>query len=133
MNLHLVASVFAIIFVAELPDKTALASLVLATRHKPLPVFVGAALALTVQSVVAVAAGHLLGLLPPRTVHIASGVLFLASAIVMWMRKSEVGGREVEGGGADPAVHLLRGARAHDCAGDARPGQRPGHRHRRHA
>lgn len=89
MDIHLVASVFAIIFVAELPDKTALASLVLATRYRPLPVFVGASLALTVQSLVAIAAGHLLGLLPPRTVHIAAGVLFLGSAVVMWMRKAE--------------------------------------------
>src|SRR6201999_4200133 len=42
--------VFGVIFVAELPDKTALASLVLATRHRALPVFFGSALALTVQS-----------------------------------------------------------------------------------
>jgi putative Ca2+/H+ antiporter (TMEM165/GDT1 family) len=90
MNIHLIASVFAIIFVAELPDKTALASLVLATRHKPLPVFIGASLGLTVQSVVAVGAGHLLGLLPQRLVHFIAGLLFLGSAAVMWMRSSEV-------------------------------------------
>ncbi len=54
---RLFGAVFAVIFLAELPDKTALAALVLATRYRPLPVFVGAALALTVQSAVAVAAG----------------------------------------------------------------------------
>jgi len=82
-------SVFAVIFVAELPDKTALAALVLATRHKALPVFLGTALALTVQSVVAVAAGGLLSLLPPRPVHIGAGLLFLVSAVVMWRRKGD--------------------------------------------
>ncbi len=88
-GLALLASVFGVIFVAELPDKTALAALVLATRHKPLPVFLGAATALTVQSVVAVVAGQLLSLLPPRPVHVCAGLLFLVSAVVMWRRKEE--------------------------------------------
>ncbi len=82
-------SVFGVIFVAELPDKTALAALVLATRHRPLPVLIGAATALTIQSVVAVAAGHLVSLLPPRPVHLAAGGLFLVSAVLMWRRKEE--------------------------------------------
>jgi len=80
------ATVFAVIFVAELPDKTALAALVLATRHKALAVFLGAASALTLQSLVAVAAGGLLSLLPARPVHVGAGVLFVLSAIVMWRR-----------------------------------------------
>jgi putative Ca2+/H+ antiporter (TMEM165/GDT1 family) len=86
---HIFFSVFAVIFIAELPDKTAVAAFVLATRHKALPVFLGAALALTVQSVVAVAAGGLLSLLPARPVHIGAGLLFLVSAVVMWRRKSD--------------------------------------------
>jgi putative Ca2+/H+ antiporter (TMEM165/GDT1 family) len=82
-------SVFGVVFVAELPDKTALAALVLATRHKPLAVLLGAASALTIQSVVAVAAGQLLSLLPPRPVHIFAGGLFVASAVLMWRRGEE--------------------------------------------
>lgn len=85
----LFATVFGFIFVAELPDKTALASLVLATRFRALEVFLGAALALTVQSVVAVAAGRLFSLLPTWMVHIGAAILFLVSAIVMWRRKEE--------------------------------------------
>ena len=85
---RLFLSIFAVIFVAELPDKTALASLVLATRHRALPVLAGAAAALAIQSLVAVIAGSLLSLLPSRAVHIGSGVLFFVSAIVMW-RKNE--------------------------------------------
>ena len=83
------ATVFGVIFIAELPDKTAVAALVLATRHRPLPVFVGTALALVVQSFVAVAAGGILSLLPPRPVHIAAGLLFIVSAVFMWRREEE--------------------------------------------
>jgi Ca2+/H+ antiporter, TMEM165/GDT1 family len=82
-------TVFGVIFLAELPDKTAVAALVLATRHRPLPVFVGTALALVVQSLVAVAAGGLLSLLPARPVHIGAGLLFIVSAVFMWRRNDD--------------------------------------------
>jgi Ca2+/H+ antiporter, TMEM165/GDT1 family len=85
----LLCTVFFVIFVAELPDKTALATVVLATRFRPLPLFFGAALALTVQSIVAVGAGGLLSLLPARPIHIGAGVLFLVSAVVMWRRNDD--------------------------------------------
>ena len=89
IDLHLFFSVFGVIFLAEIPDKTAVAALVLATKYRPLPVFLGTALALTVQSVIAVAAGGLLSRLPTRPVHIAAGLLFLAFAVMMWRRKTE--------------------------------------------
>ena len=79
-------SVFGVVFLAELPDKTALAALVLATRLRPLAVLLGAAAALTVQSVIAVAAGQLVSLLPARPVHMVAGGLFLVSAVLMWRR-----------------------------------------------
>ena len=88
-TLQLFLSVFGVIFVAELPDKTALAALVLATRYRPAPVFFGAALALTVQSLVAVVAGEILALLPARPVHVGAGLLFLLFAVLMWRRKQE--------------------------------------------
>jgi putative Ca2+/H+ antiporter (TMEM165/GDT1 family) len=91
---RLLLSVFGVIFVAELPDKTALAALVLATHYEPLPVFLGAGLALTVQSVVAVAAGGLLSTLPPRTVHVGAGVLFLVCAVLMWRRHGGEGAEQ---------------------------------------
>ncbi len=86
---RLFATVFGVIFLAELPDKTALAALLLATRHRALPVWVGASLALTVQSVIAVAAGSLLARLPQGVVHVGSGLLFVACALLMWFRKQE--------------------------------------------
>jgi putative Ca2+/H+ antiporter (TMEM165/GDT1 family) len=93
-SFSIAASVFGIVFIAELPDKTALASLVLATRHRALPVFLGAAVALAVQSLVAVLAGHLLSLLPARPVHIGAGLLFLVTAVLMWRKNEEDGGSE---------------------------------------
>ena len=89
-------SVFGVIFVAEIPDKTSLAALVLATRHKPLPVFLGAASALTVQSLLAVGAGQLVSLLPARPVHVGAGVLFLVTSILMWRRREGDEGKPAE-------------------------------------
>jgi putative Ca2+/H+ antiporter (TMEM165/GDT1 family) len=80
-----VATAFATIFVAELPDKTMLATIVLSARFKrPLPVWIGAAAALTLQMVIAVVAGRLLSLLPDRLVNIAVAVLFGVGAFVLW-------------------------------------------------
>jgi Ca2+/H+ antiporter, TMEM165/GDT1 family len=78
--LTLAGTVFAIIFILELPDKTALGTLLLATRHSALPVFVGSALAFVVQSAVAVFAGTLFALLPREPIRIGAGVLFLVMA-----------------------------------------------------
>lgn len=91
MSIELFATVFGIIFVAELPDKTALSALVLATRHRALPVFLGTGLALSVQSVVAVAAGSLLARLDHTYVELGSGVIFLGCAVAMALRKPESG------------------------------------------
>lgn len=83
------ATVFGVIFIAELPDKTALLTLILATRYRAVPVFLGTALALVVQTLIAVATGGVLALLPARPVHVAAGVLFLVSAVVMWRGSAE--------------------------------------------
>ncbi len=88
-SLVVLTSVFAVIFVAELPDKTALTTFVMATRHRALPVFVGAAAALAIQSLVAVLAGQLLSKLPGRAVHMGAGALFLVTAVVMWRQAGD--------------------------------------------
>ena len=84
MDLAVVATTFALIFPVELPDKTFVASLVLATRYRPLLVWIGVSLAFLVQCVVAVTAGGLLSLLPEPVVVAASTVLFLVGAFVLW-------------------------------------------------
>ncbi len=83
MNPSLLAAVFGIVFVAELPDKTALASLVLGTRYRPSVVFVGVAAAFALHVVIAVAAGSALSLAPHRIVEAVVAVLFLAGAVLM--------------------------------------------------
>lgn len=87
MSLSLIASTFGVIFLAELPDKTALASLVLATRYRVREVVAGAWLAFVVQTAVAVAAGSLFHLLPARPVHVAAGAGFLVFAVLAFRRK----------------------------------------------
>ncbi len=79
-------TVFTVIFLLELPDKTALAALLLATRHRPLPVFLGAAAAFVIQSAVAVVAGSLLSLLPREPIRIGAGLLFLVMAALLVRR-----------------------------------------------
>ena len=79
-------TIFTVIFLLELPDKTALAALLLATRHRPLPVFLGAAAAFVIQSAVAVAAGSLLSLLPREPIRIGAGILFLGMAALLVRR-----------------------------------------------
>jgi putative Ca2+/H+ antiporter (TMEM165/GDT1 family) len=83
MNLAVLGTVFALVFVAELPDKTALASLVLGTRYRPLQVFTGVAAAFAVHAGLAVAAGSLLTLLPHRVLQAVVGALFLLGAVLL--------------------------------------------------
>jgi putative Ca2+/H+ antiporter (TMEM165/GDT1 family) len=82
-------STFALIFVAELPDKTAFATLLLATTGNPWAIFLGAASAFLIQSLVAVTCGSFLSALPPRWVHLGAGILFLLFAFLAWRRKAE--------------------------------------------
>jgi putative Ca2+/H+ antiporter (TMEM165/GDT1 family) len=84
LDIAVIASVFALIFVGELPDKTAVAGLVLGTRFPWRWVFAGMAAAFLTHVVIAVAAGSLLALLPHRVVETVVGVLFLLGAILIW-------------------------------------------------
>jgi putative Ca2+/H+ antiporter (TMEM165/GDT1 family) len=86
MNLAVLATVFGVIFVAELPDKTALASLVLGTRYRASWVFVGVAAAFALHVILAMVAGGLLGLLPHRATNIVVAVLFALGAALMLRR-----------------------------------------------
>ncbi len=89
MNWPLFLSVFTFIFIAELPDKTAFATLLMATRSKPVAVFSGVALAFVVQSAIAIVFGGLLSLLPEKWVHIAAGLMFFAFAWHTWFHRDE--------------------------------------------
>lgn len=77
-------SIFTLIFLAELPDKTAFATLLMATRGRPMAIFFGVATAFLVQTVFALIFGKILGLLPEQWVHIGAGVLFIGFALHTW-------------------------------------------------
>ncbi len=89
ISITVTALVFGVIFLAELPDKTALAGLVLGTRYRASYVFAGVAAAFLLHVVLAVAAGSVLTLLPQQIVHAITGVLFLGGAAVLLMKKDE--------------------------------------------
>lgn len=84
MDIAVIALTFAAIFVVELPDKTFIATLVLATKYRPLLVWIGVGAAFLVQTTVAVAFGKAISLLPADLVHSIAGVMFLIGAIVLF-------------------------------------------------
>jgi Ca2+/H+ antiporter, TMEM165/GDT1 family len=89
VNLLVILTVFVLVFLAELPDKTALASLVLGSRYRPLYVFAGSAAAFLVHVCIAIAAGSLLSLLPHRALEGVVSALFLIGAILLFRGRAE--------------------------------------------
>jgi putative Ca2+/H+ antiporter (TMEM165/GDT1 family) len=87
ISFSVTALVFGVVFLAELPDKTALAGLVLGTRYRASYVFAGVAAAFAVHVTLAVAAGSVLTLLPQQIVHALTGVLFLGGAAMLLLTK----------------------------------------------
>jgi len=97
VDLGLAAATFAIVIPAELPDKTFLSTVVLASRHRPLPVWIGAAAGLVGQAAVAVVAGRLLALAPHRLVAaLVAGLFFAGAAYLILARSSAVEQRSGE-------------------------------------
>lgn len=109
MSLAIAATVFAVIFTAELPDKTALASLVLGSRYRPLWVFTGIAAAFALHVGLAIAAGSLLGLLPHRPLEIIVAVLFAIGAVVLLRGRHEDNDEHVELHGREPGFWRVAG------------------------
>jgi putative Ca2+/H+ antiporter (TMEM165/GDT1 family) len=105
--LSVVATAFILVLPVELPDKTLFASLVLATRFPPLPVFVGVGAAFGLQVAIAVTAGSLLSLLPEALVSGIVAVLFLVGAIILW-RSATSGPEEEELDETKQATSFLR-------------------------
>ena len=104
LSIPLILSTFGIIFVAELPDKTSLAALVLATKYKALDVIAGVWLALLIQTIVAVLVGGIFTFLPTQPVRIAAGIGFLVFAVLAYRRKED----EVEKEEEDEVAHAKK-------------------------
>jgi putative Ca2+/H+ antiporter (TMEM165/GDT1 family) len=110
MSPAIAATVFAVIFTAELPDKTALASLVLGSRYRPTWVFAGVAAGFAVHVGLAIAAGSLLGLLPHRPLEVIVSVLFAAGAVVLLRGRHDDGDDEhMELHGREPGFGRVAG------------------------
>lgn len=109
MNFAVAVTVFAVIFPAELPDKTALASLVLGSRYPPGYVFAGAATAFAVHVGLAIAAGSLLGLLPHRPLEAVVAALFALGAILLLRGHHDEEDEDAEVKGEEPGFWRVAG------------------------
>ncbi|MFF9982048.1 TMEM165/GDT1 family protein [Streptomyces erythrochromogenes] len=94
-SFSITAIAFGVVFLAELPDKTALAGLMLGTRYRASYVFAGVAAAFAVHVALAIAAGSVLTLLPHRLVQAVVGILFLLGAAMLLLKKDD-GDEEVK-------------------------------------
>lgn len=85
MDLKLIGSTFLVIFLAELGDKTQLATLSLAAQSgKKWSIFLGASAALIATSLIgAVFGGMLKDLIRPEYIRLGAGVLFIVLGILM--------------------------------------------------
>ncbi len=83
VSVTVAATTFVVVFLAELPDKSLFASLVLGTRYRPLWVWLGVSAAFAVHVLIAVLAGGLLTLLPQRWVDAVAAVLFAGAAVLL--------------------------------------------------
>jgi len=84
MDIKLLATVFAAVFIAELGDKTQLATLLFAADREvsKLSVFAGASLALIVATAIGVAAGGLLAQhVSPKAMQYVAGAGFVAIGV----------------------------------------------------
>jgi putative Ca2+/H+ antiporter (TMEM165/GDT1 family) len=86
VSLAIIAAVFPVIFIGELPDKTMFASLVLATRGRPFSVWLGAAGAFLIHVVIAVSIGvALFKIVPEQAIHFVVAGLFALSAVAAFI------------------------------------------------
>ncbi|MDH5790137.1 MAG: TMEM165/GDT1 family protein [Nitrospinota bacterium] len=84
MDWKILLSVFSVVFIAELGDKTQIATLLFAADKEvsKFTVFIGASLALVLTSAIGVAAGGLISqYVSEKSLHILAGTGFIAIGI----------------------------------------------------
>lgn len=96
---------FAVIFPAELPDKSMFAAVVMGTRYKPSAVWLGLAGAFLLHVVIAVSAGQAITLLPHKVVAAVVTSFFIGGGVYLFVssekREEEAGESEANNAGAD--------------------------------
>ena len=87
MDLRLVLSTFGLLFLAELGDKTQLAVFSLVASHKqPIPIFLGASLALILVTALGAAVGQGVAQIVPKAVlRNGSAALFVIMGVLIWL------------------------------------------------
>ncbi|MFE9253699.1 TMEM165/GDT1 family protein [Streptomyces sp. NPDC006879] len=108
ISFTVLAIVFGVVLLAELPDKTALAGLMLGARYRASYVFVGVAAAFALHVALAIAAGSVLTLLPQRLLQAVVGVLFLLGAAMLLLKEAD--GQETVTPPADQSFWKVSGA-----------------------
>jgi putative Ca2+/H+ antiporter (TMEM165/GDT1 family) len=88
-GLKILLSTFALLFIAELGDKTQLAVISMTAKHKtPLYIFIGAAAALVAVTALGVLGGELLTrVIPEAVLRKIAAVLFVGMGLLMWFDK----------------------------------------------
>jgi len=88
-GLKILLSTFALLFVAELGDKTQLAVISMTAKHKaPWWIFIGATLALAAVTLLGVLGGELLTrIIPEAVLRKIAAVLFVGMGVLMWFEK----------------------------------------------
>jgi putative Ca2+/H+ antiporter (TMEM165/GDT1 family) len=86
MDWKVLASTFGLLFLAELGDKTQLAVISMTCKTgKPWMVFVGAALALVVVTLIGAFAGQLIAqVVPVQVLNKVAAALFVVMGVAMW-------------------------------------------------
>ena len=92
--LGVVGITFLVTFLAELPDKSMFASLVLGTRHRAPWVWTGAAAAFALHMAIAVTVGQLFALFPHQVVEAVVAALFVAGGVYLWVTSNRPRGSD---------------------------------------
>lgn len=100
-------TVYAIVFAAELPDKTAIAGVVLGTKYRPSWVMTGVAAAFAIHVGLAIGIGSLLALLPHRPLEAVVASLFIFGAFALLRGQH---GKEEETPDSEPGFWRVAGA-----------------------
>lgn len=89
MDLKLFFSTFLLIFLAELGDKTQLATMTLAAKEKAYPtIFIAAVLGFALATIVAIVVGVFgAKVLPPEIIQKIAGALFVLVGILILLNK----------------------------------------------
>ncbi len=102
MNVGVFLGIIALMFVIELPDKTFVATIIMAARSRPSSVLIGGSSALVIQMFLAVEAGRLLTLFPVNVKNLIVALFFLGGAAYLLFvpekKEEERGEREGERG-----------------------------------